>query len=42
VTGAWSKLEIIAAAIAQIAVAKEIPPMFCLLNPADWLSLQRM
>jgi HK97 family phage major capsid protein/HK97 family phage prohead protease len=38
---AWSKLEIIAAAIAQLSLAKEVPPSFVILNPTDWLALQR-
>jgi HK97 family phage major capsid protein len=32
----WTRLDVIATAISQINIAKEIDPSFVILNPADW------
>jgi HK97 family phage major capsid protein len=36
----WTKIDIIGRAIQQLTVAKEIPPSFCVLSPADWWSIR--
>src|SRR6202162_6037977 len=38
--GSWNKIDIIGRAIEQIAVAKEIPPTFVILNPTDWWGIR--
>jgi HK97 family phage major capsid protein len=36
----WNKIDVIAAAIEQIAITKELPPTFVVLNPTDWWSIR--
>jgi HK97 family phage major capsid protein len=36
----WTRIDVIAAAIEQIGIAKEISPTFIVLNVADWWSLR--
>jgi HK97 family phage major capsid protein len=36
----WNKIDVIGRAIQQIAVAKEIPPTFVILNPTDWWGIR--
>jgi HK97 family phage major capsid protein len=36
----WTKIDIIATAIAQINAAKEIDPTFVILNPVDWWGIR--
>jgi HK97 family phage major capsid protein len=36
----WNKIDVIAAAIEQIAITKELPPSFIVINPTDWWSIR--
>src|SRR5262249_45589164 len=40
VTGTWNRIDIIGRAIQQIATAKEIPPTFLVVHPADFWSIR--
>jgi HK97 family phage major capsid protein len=40
-TGAWTRIDVIAAAIEQINIAKEVDPTFVVLNPTDLWRLRR-
>lgn len=37
---AWTKIDIVGSAMAQLAIAKEIDPTFTVLNPVDWWQMR--
>jgi len=37
----WTRIDVVAAAIAQIGIADEIDPSFIILNKADWWTIRR-
>jgi len=39
-TAGWNRIDIVGRAIEQIAIAKELTPTFCVLNPQDWWSIR--
>ncbi len=38
----YTMIDNIAAAVEQLNISKELPPSFCILNPADWWKIRRV